>query len=130
MKNRNHRWHSHYPYRPGSKRGSPGTSRAAAISFEREAWTRREQAYAYISYCGAHGATCDEVAAACGWDERYSARPRLSELRTMLKIVPSGKVRRGVSGRYQTVWVVARYLAPRPIQLCLFSLNVGCDAIR
>lgn len=128
MKDSSHRWHSRYPYRLGAKRRSPGASRAAAISFKCDAWTRREQAVAYIGHCGDRGAICDEVASACDWAERYLAHFHLSELRAMGKIVPSGKVRRGVSGKCQTVWIVACGRASTPGQLCIFSLFLRCHA--
>jgi len=122
------RRHHQYPHRPGWKRGSPRTSADAGISFETEAWTRREQAFGFIEHRGAYGATCDEVAIGCGWEERYSSRPRLSELRAMHRITPSGRYRRGVSGRLQTVWIIASRRYADPVQLVLFPIFVPCIA--
>lgn len=109
-----------YPFRPGTKAGSPETAFAAARFVD--AWNRQQEALMFLSCCGTDGATCDEVAAGCGWDERYSSRPRLSELRKLGAIAASGRCRRGVSGRWQTVWVLVAFAPHGPLQGELFDM--------
>lgn len=103
----------YYPEVPGVRAGSPDTSYAAAESIADVAKNREILALRLITALGGYGATADEVADKLGWEERYSARPRLSTLRADGKIEDSGKRRRGVSGRFQAVWVLPRYL-PAP----------------
>lgn len=98
-----------YPHFPGTKQGSPGTSFAAARSVAKAAKSKRAIAHAFVESCGEYGATADEVAIGSGWEQLYSSRPRLSELVKAGLIVSSGRDRRGVSGRWQTVWVAQHY---------------------
>lgn len=98
-----------YPDSPGVRAGSPDTSYQAADSVSDAAANREALALRMIREKGRYGATADEVADALGW-ERYSARPRLSMLRARGNIDDSGKRRRGVSGRFQVVWLADEYL--------------------
>ena len=99
-----------YPDVPGWRRA--GTSREAAEAVADAARNRSLLALAHINGQGLHGATADEVADAFEW-ERYSSRPRLAELNKQGKIFDSGKRRKGVSGRMQTVWIGEAF-APKP----------------
>lgn len=102
-----------YPDAPGVRVGSPDTSYKAAESVADAAVAREVAALRLIGSLAAYGATADEVADRLGWEERYSARPRLSVLRARGQIDDSGKRRRGVSGRWQAVWVLPQYV-PAP----------------
>lgn len=98
-----------YPNAPGTKQGSPDTAHNAGQSFKAEAWNRRLEALRCVRGQGANGATCDEVAKFCGWEQWYSSRPRLAELHGQGAIADSGFRRRGRSGRFQTVWVLPEH---------------------
>lgn len=100
---------NHYPYVAGARYGASETASAAARAVREEARTRRAQAFDFVCSQRAHGATCDEVANACGWEQWYSSRPRLSELRYQNTIIDSGWRRRGRSGRLQIVWILPQY---------------------
>ena len=68
--------------------------------------SREAKALALIRASGSHGCTADEVAEALGW-ERYSARPRLSQLKARRETIDSGNRREGASGRMQAVWIAS-----------------------
>lgn len=107
---------SDFPDGPGYYVGAPETSREAAESIADAAMVREAAALALITALAGYGATADETAARLGWEERYSSRPRLSTLHAKGKIVDSGKRRRGVSGRWQAVWVLPRYVREQEAQ--------------
>lgn len=52
-------------------------------------------------------ATADEIAARLDLDRLY-VRPRVSELKTLGRIVDTGERRRNNGGRFATVWASAR----------------------
>ena len=91
---------------PGSRANAPETSLEAGESVSDAAASRRALALAFIRSQGRTGATADEVADRYDW-ERYSSRPRLSELKAAKAIVATAERRKGASGRSQCVWIVA-----------------------
>ena len=99
---------------PGFRPGSPETSRAAAESMAEAAAARDAKALAFVTNRKGIGATADEVAAGLDW-ERYSSRPRLSELRKRGAIVDSGDRRKAASGRSQAVWVIPAFGPGQPV---------------
>lgn len=119
----NHVTSKRYPHFPGAKQGSPGTSFAAARSVAKSAKSKRAAALAFVERRGEYGATADEVAIGSGWEQIYSSRPRLSELVKARLIVSSGRYRRGVSGRWQMVWVARHYVEAhrQPTQASLWD---------
>lgn len=103
-----------YPDIPGARLGSPETAFDAAEDVAEAAKTREKLARAWIRSQMKFGSTADETAEALGW-ERYSARPRLSTLRSRGEIVDSGQRRKGVSGKNQAVWVAPEYTPGCPL---------------
>ncbi len=62
-----------------------------------------------IAAAGPKGVTCDEIAAALGWN-RFRVRPRTSELRADKRIADSGRRRKNdASGVAAIVWVLPEY---------------------
>lgn len=100
-----------YPNVPWAKPGSPQTAFDAAESMKDAAHTIRASALAIVTASGPVGVIADEVAEPLGLHVSQ-VRSRLSELRGMGKIVPSGRVREGASGRKGTVWVLTQYGPP------------------
>lgn len=95
-----------YPHIPAARPGSPETAFEAAESIADAAKSREAKAFALFRSVYPAGRTADEVADHFEW-ERYSARPRLSQLKARGQIVDSGERRQGASGRRQVVWVAA-----------------------
>lgn len=89
-----------YPIGPGVKTDNPETSREAANAIDGQVAALREQVLLFLAF-GA--ATADECASGIG-QTILSVRPRLSELRAMGRIEPTGLRRRNASGRSATVW--------------------------
>jgi predicted ArsR family transcriptional regulator len=91
-----------YPHAPGYKeRGC--TSEAAAHAIEHEAKTLRADVLFALKQ---HPMTADEVAARLR-RSILSIRPRLSELRSHGKIVPTGVLRANASGKKAKEWRAA-----------------------
>jgi hypothetical protein len=89
-----------YPQVPGFK--EPTTSREAAVSVK----PRQKEAHAKILALLARypeGLTADEIAAHCDWTE-FFARPRVSELKRLKMIEPTGRRRPNASGANAKVW--------------------------
>lgn len=87
-----------YPYTPGFK--SRDTSREAAERIDADVW----QAKVLEEFRRQHYMTADECAEALGAD-RYTIRPRVTELSKQHKIMDSGQRRRNAcSGRSAIVW--------------------------
>ena len=64
---------------------------------------------AVVAEAKGRGVTCDEIAAALGWN-RFRVRPRTSELRAADRIADSGRRRRNeASGVNAIVWVLPEY---------------------
>lgn len=99
-----------YPDNPGFYPHAPETSREAAEHVADAAMARELAALHWLRSRAAYGGTADEVADGLGWEERYSARPRLSMLRARGQILDSGKRRKGISGRMQAVWVLPQFM--------------------
>ena len=99
-----------YPYTATARLGSQDTAFDAAESVKGIATAREIAALQWLRLQAGYGGTADEVADGLGWEERYSARPRLSMLRAQGKIVDSGIRRKGVSGRQQAVWVLPQFM--------------------
>lgn len=102
-----------YPQSPAARLGSPETAFDAAASVTDAAKSREAKALILIGANGRSGCIADEVADTLGW-ERYSSRPRLSQLKARGEIVDSGVRRKGESGRNQAVWVVPEYGPAQP----------------
>lgn len=96
-----------YPDIPTAKPGSPETAFEAAESVAKAAKSREAKALALIRSREQRGCIADEVADYFEW-ERYSSRPRLSQLKARGLIFDSGQRRIGASGRRQVVWIAAR----------------------
>lgn len=97
-------WAACYPRAPGFKERT--TSRDAARAAESGAETLRAEAFAAIAAAGERGLTADECAADLGRGV-LSVRPRVSELRNLGKIAPSGLRRRNESGAGAIAWRAA-----------------------
>ena len=80
------------------------TSIDAAIAIESSSKNLREQVYAYIVKCGAHGATDDEIQVALQMNPS-TQRPRRIELSNQGKITRTDNTRKTRMGRSATVWV-------------------------
>lgn len=91
-----------YPITPGFK--PTDTSRAAAAHVGGETAALRGQVLSIIRAAGVNGATADEVAELISRSV-LTIRPRVAELKVMLRIKDSGKRRRNDSGRKAIVWV-------------------------
>jgi len=88
-----------YPYQPGSK-GPDGTSQAAAVAMARSAQTLRRRALATLNQLGV--ATSLEVVEAAKV-LKEALQPRLSELRALGLVEPTGERRRNPSGKSASV---------------------------
>ncbi len=95
-----------YPNMPGAY--PVETSLEAAEAIAPVAKTLRDKTEAVIREAGPTGLTSDEAAAAVGFD-RWSIQPRVSELRTLNRIIDSGQRRRNVTGKRAIVWVVPEF---------------------
>lgn len=93
---------STYPNEPGHR--NVETSIAAADALAPKLGRLQRAAHGAIRDAGADGLTCDELAARLGM-ERWSVRPRTSELRRMRLIRDSGRRRLNCTGRLAIVWI-------------------------
>lgn len=90
-----------YPKTPGFKEGT--TSREAAESMASRVEHLRERCLTRIAN---RPSTPDEIAEALG-ESVLSIRPRITELKQLGKIEPSGERRKNASGRAAKVWRIA-----------------------
>lgn len=95
-----------YPVSPGH-RGIETSIEAAEATAPKVGRLQRMTLAAITSACW-NGLTADEASMTCGMD-RWSIRPRLSELRVKGLIVDSGLRRPNVTGKRAIVWVVPTY---------------------
>lgn len=93
-----------YPMVPGCKTSTPDTSKAAAVAMEDAAGTLRKAVEGLLSV---NELTADECADMLG-QSVLSVRPRLSELRKVGRIEPTGARRRNDSGCSASVWRIVR----------------------
>jgi hypothetical protein len=84
-----------------------GTSRAAALSIEPATDTLRAAVYSWITRCGMHGATDQEISEALRMPGN-TQRPRRVELVDGGHVVDSTRRRKTHSGRDAVVWISAR----------------------
>lgn len=82
------------------------TSRAAAVAVQPKTATLREQVYAAIVVCGAHGATDEELQVALGMSGD-TERPRRVELVKAHRIRPAGFTRPTTHSKEAVVYVAA-----------------------
>lgn len=93
-----------YPYAPGHR--NVDTSIAAAIELEPKLGRLQKMALSVVREAGSNGLTSDEIAELLG-TERWSFRPRISELRRQGLIRDSGQRRLNSTGRIAIVWIAA-----------------------
>lgn len=93
-----------YPAGAGFK--EPTTSREAAEKINATLNERQLEVVLALDAAGPNGKTADEVAAVIGRDV-LAVRPRLSELRAMRRIVPTGERRANKSRMKAKVWRLA-----------------------
>lgn len=110
-----------YPHSAGHR--GVDTSIAAAEVLNKALPRLQGQVYAVVAEAGTHGATCDEIAHALGW-ERFRVRPRTSELRRLRCIVDSGRRRSSQSGVASIVWTIAA-LESREVPLSVDLIGRG-----
>lgn len=97
-----------YPNEPGHRGVDTSIKAAEAIAGDLPHLQRLVRAV--IADAGIRGVTCDEIAAALGWN-RFRVRPRTSELRAADRIADSGQRRRNAaSGINAIVWVLPQYV--------------------
>ena len=85
-----------------ARKCDPVTSHAAARSIDDAIPNLEAIVLRHIKNAGQHGMTIDELVAATGID-KVSISPRLKPL-TNKKLIYAADVRKGKSGRSQTVW--------------------------
>ena len=96
-----------YPNEAGHR--GVDTSIAAAAAINEDLPRLQRMVRTVIAEAGPSGITCDEIAAALGWN-RFRVRPRTSELRTARRIVDSGRRRKNpASGIAAIVWVLPEH---------------------
>lgn len=93
-----------YPYAPGHQ--NVDTSMAAAVELAPKLGRLQKMALAAVRNAGSNGLTSDELAELLG-TERWSFRPRISELRQQGLIRDSGRRRLNKTGRMAIVWIAA-----------------------
>lgn len=101
-----------YPHQPGSRCGSPETSKWAAESIAPLARSIRARVLAAVTRSGRRGLTGDEVAAECELTV-HQVRSRLAELRAAKLIDDSKRRERLASGRRGAIWVLTEFV-PKP----------------
>lgn len=93
---------SRYPYSPGHR--GIDTSIAAAEALKPKLGRLQMMVASVIRHAGALGLTSDELAAKLKTD-RWSLRPRISELRRMGVIRDSGERKQNCTGKQAIVWI-------------------------
>jgi len=91
-----------YPHHPGHR--NVDTSIEAADAMASVTGRVRTAAYNAIKAAGPDGLTCEELAAATGF-ERGTIQPRTTELKLMHRIKDSNERRRNANGKRAIVWV-------------------------